>query len=324
MFGQDALATDDRRRPVSLMRAPFTWFGCKTRIADQVWTYLGPDVRHYIEPFFGSGAVLLARNSTRIGLETINDANGYVVNFWRAVQSDPESVIRYMDYPVFESDLHARNVYLTGNMSDFTLRLEGDPEFYDPKLAGWWCWGQSMSIGSSWVTGNGPWKSVGGLMTKTDGTGGIRRAIPSISGACGPSREKIQSIEVLSRRLRDVRVMCGDWSRVVTPCVMGNGTVGVLLDPPYDSERCDVYACETYEVSQLVRNWCLEHGSNPNIRIVLCGYAGEHDILESHGWRVHEWSACGYGAGRGGPGDENRHKERLWVSPHCLQKVGFF
>lgn len=42
------------------MKAPFPWFGGKSRVADLVWDRFG-DVPNYCEPFFGSGAVLLQR-----------------------------------------------------------------------------------------------------------------------------------------------------------------------------------------------------------------------------------------------------------------------
>jgi hypothetical protein len=51
------------------------------------------------------------------------------------------------------------------------------------------------------------------------------------------------------------------------------------------------------------------------VRIVLSGYEGEHDALQGRGWRVVEWKANGgYG---NAAGNENRHRERLWLSPHC-------
>jgi site-specific DNA-adenine methylase len=40
------------------LKAPFTYIGSKKKVADIVWKYLG-DVKYYVEPFFGSGAVLL-------------------------------------------------------------------------------------------------------------------------------------------------------------------------------------------------------------------------------------------------------------------------
>ena len=52
-------------RPSDL-RAPFPWFGGKRKVADAVWQRLGR-VGNYVEPFFGSGAVLLGRPSPKNG-----------------------------------------------------------------------------------------------------------------------------------------------------------------------------------------------------------------------------------------------------------------
>lgn len=59
------------------LKAPFPYFGGKAMIADLVWHYLG-DVKQYIEPFFGSGAVLLRRPQTQHQLyyEIVNDKEG--------------------------------------------------------------------------------------------------------------------------------------------------------------------------------------------------------------------------------------------------------
>lgn len=45
---------------MTALRAPFPWFGGKSRAAPLVWSALG-DVANYVEPFAGSLAVLLAR-----------------------------------------------------------------------------------------------------------------------------------------------------------------------------------------------------------------------------------------------------------------------
>ncbi|MCK9581111.1 MAG: DNA adenine methylase, partial [Methanoregula sp.] len=69
------------------MKAPFPYFGGKSAVAPVVWAALGQP-KHYIEPFFGSGAVLLNRpdyNPIK-HMETINDKDGYVANVWRALQ----------------------------------------------------------------------------------------------------------------------------------------------------------------------------------------------------------------------------------------------
>lgn len=85
-------------------KAPFPWFGGKRRVAPIVWARFG-DVRNYVEPFFGSGAVLLGRPDFDAGvppLETVNDKDGFVSNFWRAVQAAPDEVAHYADWPVNE------------------------------------------------------------------------------------------------------------------------------------------------------------------------------------------------------------------------------
>ena len=69
------------------LRAPFPWFGGKSRVAHLVWERFGP-VDTYNEPFFGSGAVLLGRpHPPRV--ETVNDLDCMIANFWRALQHDP-------------------------------------------------------------------------------------------------------------------------------------------------------------------------------------------------------------------------------------------
>ena len=85
--------------PESCPRAPFPWFGGKSRVADVVWERFG-DVRNYVEPFFGSGAVLLGRPGGARGMETVNDLDGFVANFWRAVALDPSAVWQWADSPV--------------------------------------------------------------------------------------------------------------------------------------------------------------------------------------------------------------------------------
>ena len=132
---------------------PFPWFGGKSKIAPTVWQVLG-DVPNYVEPFFGSGAVLMLRPSEP-QTETINDADGFVATFWRATLNDPDAVAEHADNPVNECDLHARHLWLLGERGRITDRLCGDPDFYDAKAAGWWCWGQACWIGGGWCAGNG-------------------------------------------------------------------------------------------------------------------------------------------------------------------------
>jgi len=95
------------------LRAPYPFFGKKSDIAEKVWYHLGQP-SNYIEPFLGSGAMLLGRPNWKPSkfIETVNDIDGYICNFWRAIQKDPEKVAYYADYPTNEIDLSARHYWL--------------------------------------------------------------------------------------------------------------------------------------------------------------------------------------------------------------------
>ena len=134
-------------REMSALRAPFPWFGGKSRVAHIVWERFG-DVRNYVEPFAGSLAVLLGR-PTEPKIETVNDLDCWIANFWRALRHDPEGVAHWADWPVNEADLHARHLWLV-NQAEFRERMKTDPDFYEVRIAGWWVWGISQWIGSGW------------------------------------------------------------------------------------------------------------------------------------------------------------------------------
>lgn len=166
------------------LKAPFPWPGGKSRVAPLVWERFG-NVSNYVEPFFGSGAVLLGRPGGASGVETINDKDGFVANFWRAITLAPDETWSWADGPVNEADLHARHLWCMSQLDDsFVERLMGDPTFCDPQLAGWWVWGLSAWIGSGWCSGNGPWTSVDGILTKAPGQG-LMRQMPAIGPGKG-------------------------------------------------------------------------------------------------------------------------------------------
>lgn len=117
-------------------------------MADIVWQRFG-DVDTYNEPFAGSLAVLLER-PTPARIETVNDLDCYLSNFWRALAQDPDGVAKHADWPVNEADLHARHRWLVEVARPTAQRVMKEPEFYDVKIAGWWVWGQCLWIGSGW------------------------------------------------------------------------------------------------------------------------------------------------------------------------------
>lgn len=325
------------------LKAPFPWFGGKSRASPLIWERFGR-VANYVEPFAGSLAVLLA-NPEPPRTETVNDADGFVANFWRAVSRDGESVARWADGPVNEADLHARHRWLVARRAELLEALEADPDFHDVKIAGWWVWGVSCWIGSGWCSTPEPsrkrpsqGRGVHRTKPETNGLGGrgvhgvgLGRQIPVLrdsgTGVHAASRSsRLEEVfDELQARLRPVRVVCGDWSRVMGPSVIyGNGISGIVLDPPYGSNAdrtSRLYAEDCLQVAEDVRTWALEHGDDPCLRIALCGYEGEHEMPPE--WEEVAWKANGGYGNRSVKGQENARRERVWFSPHCLRPGSF-
>jgi len=68
--------------------APIKWHGGKFYLASRIIEMMPPHI-HYVEPFFGGGAVLFNKPvNVVIGhSEVVNDVYGGLVTFWRVLQS---------------------------------------------------------------------------------------------------------------------------------------------------------------------------------------------------------------------------------------------
>jgi hypothetical protein len=275
---------------------------------------------------------------------------------------------------VNENDLHARHAWLVGEKDSLQAKLEGAPDFYSVKHAGWWVWGMACWIGSGFCSGNGPWSvreidGVRQLVHLGDGRGvnrklvhlgdngqgvnrklvhlgdngqGVNRQLVHLGDGQGEPVEKKRPVlpgpaggkaslgsdgklydyfTQLADRLRNVRVCCGDWSRVCGPSVtFKHGVTAVFLDPPYADtakRKNNLYRKDSESVAHQAREWAIENASNPLMRIALAGYDGEHNMPDD--WSVYAWDA---GAGFGGQAEErsgNGKRERIWFSPNCEQ-----
>lgn len=297
---------------MTTLRSPYPYFGGKFKVAPIIWKGLG-EITNYVEPFCGSLAVLLA-NPNPSKIETVNDIDCFISNFWRAVSKDPEAVVEWADVPVHETDLHARHRWLISASTDeFRLKMNTDPDFYDAKIAGWWVWGIGASIPGNWLQQRGL-NAMPALSTAGGGVHGLRN-------------DMLVWFKKLQERTRRVRVCCGDWSKVITPAITyksrgltPKATTGVFLDPPYDLEGRvkKVYQQDNDIFSQVCR-WAIENGDHPKMRIVLCGYDGDYGIPST--WQTYAWKTNGGMANQAlgdSRGKDNKDSERIWFSPHCL------
>lgn len=327
------------------LRAPFPYFGGKRTVAEYVWRRFGT-VKQYIEPFCGSAAMLLSAQPSP--LEVIGDMNCYVANFWRATKYDADLVWSWSDYPVSHLDLGARHAWLTASDRVAALRASlADPDWPgDPKIAGWWLWGQCAWIGSGWCEkentvagkipvcepgkgvqspgiGQIPFVGSAGMGLQAGGVGdfhfgagtdecpaALHRHVEDLSPWQSGARAWLRA---LSRRLERVRVIHGSWDRCLNHHYGGNATA-VFLDPPYVAFEKLYAQAASAPVAHDVARWAAE---NAEIKIAVCGHIGDYDgILD--GWEAYRWTRdrTTYGS------SETRDDECIWFSPACLPDGG--
>ena len=76
--------------------------GAKWGMAEEIVALMPPH-RSYLEPFFGSGAVLF--NKPPSAIETVNDIDGDIVNFFTVLREQPEELARLIDLTPYARDV---------------------------------------------------------------------------------------------------------------------------------------------------------------------------------------------------------------------------
>ncbi len=308
------------------LRAPFPYFGGKRDVASLIWARLGR-VRQYIEPFCGSAAILLTAPEPA-SLEVVNDMNGFIANFWRAVKNQPAEVAREADYPVSHIDLGGRHVWLMGQRERLGAELADPCWPGDARVAGWWLWGQCSWIGSGWCewTGKVPHASDAGRGVQALGqvphAGNAGMGVQALgqvphAGNAGMGGSLLTSggrtawrwLHELASRLERVRVVHGSWERCLNNHY-GAESTAVFLDPPYRAFE------KLYGVSAPcadgVEAWAKD---NAHLRVALCGHLGDYPSLD--GWDMVPWTRKRLTYS----GSSTTDKEAIWFSPACLSLV---
>jgi len=305
---------------------PFSWHGCKRKVADDIWK-LFRNAKRYIEPFLGGASLILRRpqEGTRIHC-VVNDSSCYISNFWRALQFQPDKLAKWADWQANETDLFAREAWLEKQDFEKSLALSdpellrrlkalgtgllADPLWCDAKIAGWWVWGHCSAIMGGWCNKN----------TIPNTNVEQRGRLVSISrpnGVNRPNQNLPEYFQRLQGLLHDVIVTCGDWTRVVSPVVWGDRfPCAIFLDPPYEDYGEAYGRFHDNSLSRQVWKWCRQYGENPDLLIMLCGYDTEH--LTPPGWSVYRWE---HDKGMN-KGHKNAGRERIWCSPAIKPVAG--
>lgn len=76
-----------------------------------------PEHKVYLEPFFGSGAVLF--NKSRTNIETVNDIDGNIVNLFKVIREQPRQLAKAIELTPYSRQEYLQSFeYLQGNLSD--------------------------------------------------------------------------------------------------------------------------------------------------------------------------------------------------------------
>ena len=300
------------------LTAPFPYFGGRSRVAKKILKRLG-DVTVYVEPFAGSLAVLLAGAPHK--REIVCDINGFVVNFWRALQHDPDTVAHYADYPTYHDDLTARHRWLVQWARDKGTSLSDDPDWYDPQAAGWWAWGASNWIGGGWCVGaSGDKRPHVGSHT---GGQGLQVQRHDLKGVGIGSGDRLRSyFYTLAQRLSGVVVLNRSWESALTPSLLMHTRtepkppVGILMDPPYlvDERSADLYTSDQIGTSnnsaEESYRWARKWGAR--YRIAYCCRDGDFPVPA--GWTAETHTFGGV--------KRKARRDMVMFSPACVELPG--
>ena len=292
-------------------RQLFPYIGGKYTIAPEINRRFGAvDTR--IDAFTGSSSWILA--SPPVKHEIVNDLDGYVVNYLRAVKYAPDEVARHLDFPRAELELVARHHYARDRLPELVSRLGGDPEYYDPVIAARWAYVMAYKLDPS-LTKPGGWLTRDGRLMYKRGNGRIRGSLTSshrVLSRLVKGRRVSEYVTALAERLRGIQVFWNDFEVVAAKAKQPEfGVVGILLDPPYPRHLRDFdYDTDAADVWQRAARWAVANGDNPKLRIAVCGYNdAESDALFPHSWTRFVWRRSGIG--------QNKDRECIWFSPHC-------
>ena len=87
------------------MKAIAKYPGSKWSLAGWITGFF-PEHHSYLEPFFGSGAVLF--NKPRSNIETVNDLDGNVVNLFECIRTDPEKLARSIYLTPYSREIYEK------------------------------------------------------------------------------------------------------------------------------------------------------------------------------------------------------------------------
>lgn len=236
----------------ALLRYP----GSKWSNAGKIIDLFG-DHFHYVEPYFGSGAVFFSKPAS--GHEVINDINGDVVNFWRVLRDSTEELCWALETtPWARQELEVSRV------------PSGDPVEAARRFAvrAWQSRASDMSKAVGWRS-RGSKQRAGGMSHRW-------QKLPA-------------QLQAVAGRLSDAEIEHKDALDVIS--AYSTEDTLLYLDPPYVFDTARTQTLYANEVDNTHHEAMLELAANHPGPVVISGY--DSDLYDKHleGWHKVSLSA---------------------------------
>ncbi len=260
-----AYALNDYRLTVPVKKRrkliAFGWYGGKYSHLNWLLPLL-PKTAHYCERFGGSAAVLLNREPSDV--ETYNDIDGEVANFFRVLRDKKNELIYAIGMTPFSRE-EFRLAIETKNSDDTVSDVERARRFFVRA--------RQVRTGLAQTASVGRWANC--LKTSRAGmAGAVSRWLGSVEG-----------LEFIASRLLRVQIENDDALKVIKRYDSSNTLF--YCDPPYPhGSRGDANAYQ-YEMSDQEHIKLVQRLNQVSGRVALSGY--RCDLMDElyKGWKVH-------------------------------------
>ena len=243
----DVPANGRKPAPVLKKRLAFRWYGGKFCHLDWLLPLLPVHgITHFCEPFGGSGAVIL--NRPPVDVETYNDLDGEVVNFFKVLRDQSEELICALSLTPFSREEFELACMVTPDLSN----IERARRFFI--RAG------QVRTGLAQTASLGRWANC------------VDTSRRGMSGAVSRWLNKIDGLDEIVQRLRRVQIE----NRPAADIIRLYDSSGTLfyLDPPYPHDSRKDSKAYGYEMKNSDHEYLAEILHSIKGKAAISGYRG--------------------------------------------------
>lgn len=255
------------------------YYGSKFRLARWVISHF-PAHRHYVEPFGGAANVLLVKQPSK--LETYNDLNKSIVNFFRVLRDRPEELVEKVRLTPYARDEF--DYCLNAPAADCPVEMARRLFFH--------LW---MSYAGTFVSTTGNWRRH---------KNGKRAVTEDISA---------ENLFAAAQRFRSVQIENRDAIQLMRE--MDSKETLFYLDPPYVASTRPHPKAYAHEMTNDDHREFAEVLYSLKGFVVLSGYPSKiyEELFERRGWHGRRREAVILGGGK--------RTECLWLSPSVVSSL---